>query len=194
MKQRRLPLACALAASALLFTAAPASAIRYAAPTASGSGDCSSVANACTVSAAVEGDGSVPPPPSGEEIVVLAGDHVLSNTLNVNGTLNIHGQDGSPRPTLRMTGASGYTVLSSLASPGTLRRLRIHGDDNTGTVATVNASGVAISTQTSRFSPPARPPLASPPATGWCCVTAPSEWTTSSAWPCPRRRAWPTRS
>jgi Ca2+-binding RTX toxin-like protein len=144
MKERRLPLACALAASALLVAAAPASAVRYAAPSASGSGDCSSVANACTVSAAVEGDGSVPPPPSGEEIVVLAGDHVLPDTLSVGGTLNVHGQDSGPPPTLRRTGGSGHVVFSSLTSPGTLRRLRIHGDDITGSVAGVNASGVAV--------------------------------------------------
>jgi Ca2+-binding RTX toxin-like protein len=145
MTRLRLPLVCTLAAGALLVGAAPASAIRYAAPTAAGSGNCTSVANACTVSNAVEGGGGVPIPPSGEEIVVLPGEHVLPDSLSVDGTLNVHGLDGSPRPTLRLTGASAQaTVITSLTSPGTLRHLRIHGDNNSGGVGTVNASGVAI--------------------------------------------------
>jgi hypothetical protein len=134
-----------LAAASLLSAAAPASAIRYAAPTAQGAGNCSSATNACTVSSAVEGNGgSIPSPPPGEEIVVLPGLHVLPDTLSPSGTLNIHGQDGSARPTLRLGGDSADAVISSLTSPGTMRHLRILADNNSGGVAAVNTIGPAV--------------------------------------------------
>jgi Ca2+-binding RTX toxin-like protein len=144
MHKLRWAFSFALAVGVLFVAAAPASAIRYAAPTAQGSGNCSSAANACTISNAVEGGGGVPFPPSGEEIVVLPGTHVLPDVLLPSGTLNIHGQDGSPRPTLRLSGVFSNAVVSSLTSPGTMRHLRIEGDNLGTTVATVNADGAAI--------------------------------------------------
>jgi Ca2+-binding RTX toxin-like protein len=138
-------LVLALAVTGVLAAAGPASAIRYAAPSATGSGNCSSPANACSVSTAVEGNGgSVPSPPPGEEIVVLPGLHVLPDTLSPSGTLNIHGQDGSARPTLRLGGDSSDVVISSLTSPGTMRHLRILADNNSGGVAGVNTVGPAV--------------------------------------------------
>jgi Ca2+-binding RTX toxin-like protein len=138
-------LAVALCVTSLLAAASPAAAIRYAAPTAQGAGNCSSVANACTVSAAVEGNGgSIPVPSAGEEIVVLPGEHVLPNVLIASGTLNIHGQDGAGRPTLRLGGDSNDAVSSSLTAPGTMRHLRILGDNNSGSVAALTTSGAAV--------------------------------------------------
>jgi Ca2+-binding RTX toxin-like protein len=144
MSQLRLPLACVLAAATLLLVAAPAQAIRYAAPTAQGSGDCTTAANACTIEEAVEGGGTVPFPPSDEEIVVLPGEHLLTDTLQVIGTMNVHGLDRAARPTLRRTGGVGTAVASYLTAPGTLRHLRVHGQDNGGAVAALNASGAAV--------------------------------------------------
>jgi hypothetical protein len=144
MSQLRLPFACVLAAVSLLVVAAPAQAIRYAAPTAQGSGECTTAANACTIEVAVEGGGAVPLPPIDEEIVVLPGEHLLTDTLQVGGMMNVHGLDGAARPTLRRTGGAGSAVASYLTAPGTLRHLRIYGQDNLGAVAAVNASGAAV--------------------------------------------------
>jgi Ca2+-binding RTX toxin-like protein len=142
---RRPMLVFVVAVAALLAAAAPATAIRYAAPTAQGAGNCSSAVNACTVSSAVEGNGgSIPAPPPGEEIVVLPGLHVLPDDLQVSGTLNIHGQDGFARPTLRLGASNTNTVVASLTSPGTMRHLRILADNNSGTVSAINAGGAAV--------------------------------------------------
>jgi hypothetical protein len=76
--------------------------------------------------------------------VVLPGQHLLTGTLQPSGTMNIHGLDGAARPTLRRTGGVGTAVGSFLTAPGTLRHLRIHGQDNGGGVAALNAAGAAV--------------------------------------------------
>ena len=113
----------------LVVLAAPAHAIRYAAPAPAGSGDCSSATNACRLEAAVEGQASAPsfgPAPAGEEIVVLPGEHVLSGSLQPAVALNIHGV-GQPKPTLRRSGGTQPLVTSYMPAAGIFRNLRLHG-------------------------------------------------------------------
>ena len=112
----------------LVVLAAPAHAIRYAAPSPAGSGNCASPANACRLEAAVEGaSGVIGPAAAGEEIVVLPGEHVLSASLDLGAAVNIHGVLGQPKPTLRRSGGASPLVTSYMAAPGVLRYLRIHG-------------------------------------------------------------------
>ena len=113
----------------LVVLAAPAHAIRYAAPAPAGSGDCSSATNACRLEAAVEGQASAPsfgPAPAGEEIVVLPGEHVLSGSVQPAVALNIHGV-GQPKPTLRRSGGTQPLVTSYMPAGGIFRNLRLHG-------------------------------------------------------------------
>lgn len=84
-----------LMAALALVQASPAlAASRYAAPTAQGSGDCSSPANACTIYTAVSGASP------GDNIYVLAnhGNYNLASGVNPGSTtLHFHGIDGRPR-------------------------------------------------------------------------------------------------
>ena len=80
-----------------MLAALPASALaagaRYAAPTASGTGDCSSAANACTLSTAFGGASP------GNDVFVLGdrGDYSLGSNLVVTPKVLVHGINGRPR-------------------------------------------------------------------------------------------------
>jgi RTX calcium-binding nonapeptide repeat (4 copies) len=112
----------------LVVLAAPAHAIRYAAPSPAGSGNCSSPGDACRLEAAVEGaSGVIGPAAAGEEIVVLPGEHVLTASLDLFAAVNVHGVLGQPKPTLRRTGGTMPLVTSNMPAPGVLRHLRLHG-------------------------------------------------------------------
>jgi hypothetical protein len=76
---------------------------RYAAPAASGTADCSSPANACTLRFATT-DASAN---DGDEVIVLPGTHTLTGAeLNIAKSLNVHGQAGSPMPVINFTTAT----------------------------------------------------------------------------------------
>lgn len=146
MRSPRAGLVMIGALAILLVSAAPAAAIRYAAPTAQGSGDCSSQANACTVSAAVEGAGPVAAPSPGEEVVVLAGTHVLPNTLSVSSNvILLHGLEGSPRPTLSLSGGADSYAVASFAGPTSeIRHLKVQlsTSDAASAVLIANSGGL----------------------------------------------------
>src|SRR3954468_16190293 len=78
--------------------ASPAGAVRYAGP--SGSGATCTEAAPCDYETAIEGA------PAGDEVILLPGDYgsaatPLSNTVSTStANLNVHGQDGQPRPRL----------------------------------------------------------------------------------------------
>jgi hypothetical protein len=104
-------------AVAMVVSAAPAfAAQRWAAPAATGAGDCSSATNACPLASAV--GGSVP----SDEVIVGPGDYTLSAAIDNTGkALSIHGEDGMPLPRLH----AGSSANLSLASGTSLRRLAI---------------------------------------------------------------------
>ena len=116
----------------LLAAAPSAHAIRYAAPVAAGNGNCSSVANACTLLTAVEGSGGVSAAAPGEEVEVLPGEHVLSQTLDLNAAINLHGRLGAAKPLVRTTTADPL-VYSSMSSNGRVRHLALSTNVTNGT-------------------------------------------------------------
>src|SRR3954471_7595436 len=109
--------------------ASPAGAVRYAGP--SGSGAPCTEAAPCDYETAIEGA------PAGDEVVLLPGDYgsaaaPLSNTVSTStANLNVHGQDGQPRP--RIFSSAGFSL--ALYGGGQVRDIEI---DNS------NANGVAF--------------------------------------------------
>jgi hypothetical protein len=120
----------ALAALACLVAAPSAGAtVRYVNPTGVASGSCETASPGCTLNWAVENVAQ-----TGDEIVVLPGTHTLPTgaggqvTVGTGVQLNIHGQDGQPRP--RIVRAAGPSALGGIdmtyALPGSvLRHLEI---------------------------------------------------------------------
>src|SRR3954454_8723015 len=109
--------------------ACPAGAARYAGP--SGSGATCTEAAPCDYETAIEGA------PAGDEVILLPGDYgsaaaPLSNTVSTStANLNVHGQDGQPRP--RIFSSAGFSL--ALYGGGQVRDIEI---DNS------NANGVAF--------------------------------------------------
>ncbi|MEA2387649.1 MAG: hypothetical protein QOG41_422, partial [Thermoleophilaceae bacterium] len=80
---------------------------RYASPAGSGpSATCPQV-DPCSLVDAVNGAGT------GDEVVVTPGDYALTDTLNVQDDLSIHGQAGQPRPVISYSGG-GNAIFESL--------------------------------------------------------------------------------
>ena len=109
--------------------ACPAGAARYAGP--SGSGATCTEAAPCDYETAIEGA------PAGDEVILLPGDYgsaatPLSNTVSTStANLNVHGQDGQPRPRI----FSSVAFSLALYGGGQVRDIEI---DNS------NASGIAF--------------------------------------------------
>src|SRR4051795_3993007 len=109
--------------------ASPAGAVRYAGP--SGSGATCTEAAPCDYEKANEGA------PAGDEVILLPGDYgsaatPLSNTVSTyTANLNVHGQDGHPRPRI----FSSVVFSLALYGGGQVRDIEI---DNS------NANGVAF--------------------------------------------------
>jgi len=113
------------AAAVLLLGCAPSiaqAAQRFAAPSAQGSGDCSSAADACTLEKAFEGAAT------GDDLI-LAGDAgtygtqatpistMLTQPSGVY-TLDVHGAAGQPRPVLYSSATVGMQLLGSFNGQG----------------------------------------------------------------------------
>lgn len=92
---RRVLMAATLVALAMLSVPAAANATRYAAPAATGTGDCSTPANACTLPTAL----GMPP----DEIVLATGDY---------------GSSGAPLPSFQITPATRCTGRPPARFPG----------------------------------------------------------------------------
>ncbi len=87
-------------AAALGLIAAPAAgaAIRFAEPNGNGPEPCVQ-ADPCDIQVAVE----AAPVVDNDEIVLLPGDYTLTNTLVIDDTIKVHGEQGQPRPRLLST-------------------------------------------------------------------------------------------
>jgi hypothetical protein len=132
---------------ASMAAAAPAHALRYASPTGSAIADCQSVGNACTLTAAVEGN-VAGAPSADEEVIVLPGSYTLTGELiPASAGLNIHGAFDQPRPVINATarftlnsGSLSYLQIEAAtigeainSSNATLDRLLIRGTNNSDT-------------------------------------------------------------
>lgn len=106
MARRLLPIV-AVAMLAALPASALAAGARYAAPTASGSGDCSTAANACTLSTAFGGASA------GDDVFVLGdrGDYSLGSSLVVAPKVQVHGINGRPR--ILIAGAFSFRLAGA---------------------------------------------------------------------------------
>jgi hypothetical protein len=109
---------------------------RWAAPSATGSGDCSSAANACTLQTAI--GGSMP----SDEVIVQPGDYTVSSEISTTGkALLIHGEDGMPLPRLH-GGANGN--MFGLASGTTLRQLALDASPSTGSASLLIGTNLTL--------------------------------------------------
>jgi hypothetical protein len=117
----------------MLLTPASAAATRYVTPTGLSTNDCQSIAQACDLATAIQGEGANNPS-DGEEVIVQPGDYSLdTEILEPVPNLRIHGVVGQPRPVITQTDPAGEIKISS----GTISYLAFEG----GTTNLVNLSG-----------------------------------------------------
>ena len=122
--------ALVIAALAMLSVPAAASATRYAAPTASGTGNCTTPANACTLPTALG--------MSADEIVLATGDYGSSGaplpSFNIDFGYTVHGPATGALPRIFVGSGGGIQ-----ARGGTLRRVAVEG---TGAAVFLNGGTV----------------------------------------------------
>jgi hypothetical protein len=155
MRANAIPLRCICVLACLMALPATASAAqRFAAPSPSGAGDCSTAADACSLPTAVSMAGD------GDEVVVGAGDYSLSSTLVSANAISIHGAAGQPLPVLNTTGSHAFSLnhpaltISDLKiehtgsggalflAAGTAERLFVHAAGSSGTACSLIAGAV----------------------------------------------------
>lgn len=114
--------AALLAAALFAPAAANAAGVRYAAPTPLGSADCSSPANACSLTTAADNTALH----DGDEVVLAPGEYTLGAELDILKAVSVHGT-GAPAATRIVSNA---TTAVYLGNPGAvLRDLEIDGSD-----------------------------------------------------------------
>ena len=105
---RKVIFATALAALAALLAAAPAFANeRWASPT--GSGLACTEVNPCDLETATNYLYMF----AGDEIIVKPGDYAVSDIVITTTGIEIHGEEGEPRPTITMSGTNGIYFFST---------------------------------------------------------------------------------
>ncbi len=125
----------------LVFAASAQAGIRYAAPSPTGSADCSSPSNACDIDTAVES----PSVNDGDEVILASGDYTPVITsligLDVTKAIIIRGAAGQPRP--RITSSADFAVKLE-ANPGAqLRDVAIEHTGATGGLLMLEGAGTA---------------------------------------------------
>lgn len=102
--------------------AARAATVRYAAPTPLGTADCSSPANACSLTTATENAALH----DGDEVVLAPGEYTLGAELDILKAVSVHGS-GAPSATRLVTSAAFGVYLGNAGA--VLRDLEIDGSD-----------------------------------------------------------------
>ena len=130
----RRKLALAVVTGLLALPSVAAAATRYASPTGT-TGDPCTQAQPCDIATALDKVGQ-----PNDEVIVLPGTYDIAfNGLTTQAGMNVHGQDGSPRPVINNTSTIG---LAATGSNSTVRYLKI-----TATGANPSGGGTALDVQ-----------------------------------------------
>ncbi|HEX8207012.1 MAG TPA: choice-of-anchor Q domain-containing protein [Solirubrobacteraceae bacterium] len=151
---------------ALLPSAAPA-AVRHAAPGGAVVGTCTPAAP-CRIDRAVNMTLTTP----GDEVVLAPGTYDLTSQANpiVGERLDVHGQEGAPRPVIVETGPGTAFTVAVGADGTTLRDVEIRSEDPGGVALAVHAGDVTV--QDVAVKSEAKCVYASNPGQTWEDVTA----------------------
>jgi hypothetical protein len=124
--------AAVVVAGLTMATSASAAEVRYAEPDSAaphGAAPCSQ-ADPCDIQVAVETVAQ-----SGDEVVVLPGDYMETDTLTVSAGIDLHGEVGQPRPRIVSTASEALFVIPAAARVSDLSI------EHTGSASALSASG-----------------------------------------------------